>query len=328
MYNNFTVGAPMGLRVLILVMCFWAASAQAEFAFVEDELTKCIIDIAKQNGTQAHYKERLEKADTLRIKVATELLGKLENGSFIGSGIVSILAPFTQQEMSEVMAFHSSPLIDYNRFEWEKGLFHNNTLNRLSELYYQHSDNDLDYTTMKDFTAYLDSVLPPQETEAVINGIEQKFIKMQLVANGVAEKLVNHLLSIHDKESLNHWKLIQDAVAIYDGDVITALGVIGLIFDLERVSVKNRSKRLYLGSRIVPLLPGDRTDVLGDNYHFWMYLGAGLQGKGNAAKRMSIAFEGATGDLRDTKADFAGINMGEAIRKAILSSAPTPGCNL
>ena len=319
------------MRFLILPLLFFLSTyAHAELQFNESEMASCIANLVVTNHSSENIQNRLKFADNLRVVGASGVLDGDENESHTSSALLNILIPFSKQDLYEVMAFHSSPLIDYEKYNWGKGLFHNDTLERLKLLYIEKSDSSVDLTVMPNFKDHLDEQVPPLEREAFIDmeGRNNIFVKMMLTTNGVAENLVSHLIEVNEKDSITHFELIKKAVEIYDGDVFTALAVIGYIFDIERNRVSHRSKKLYLGSRIQPLLVNDRTDVLGDNYHFWMYLNAALQGKGKVARRMSLTYEGSTGDLRDMKADSAGIEVGTTVRKYITQNKPIPDCNL
>lgn len=86
----------------------------------------------------------------------------------------------------------------------------------------------------------------------------------------LADPLVDWLID-QPARSVTHWALVKKGKEIY-GDTITALGVIGEVFDEERMMCGNRNKRCVLGNRMKLLVPTQKTDLVGQNYHFWAHV--------------------------------------------------------
>lgn len=133
----------------------------------------------------------------------------------------------------------------------------------------------------------------------------------------VAEPLVLWLLS-QKSESVTHIDLFKQAVMLYDGDVFTALGVIGELFFDEVERISNRNLRAVLGSRMVPLFTNDKIDPIGYNYHFWGVLNNSLTQ--NIPVIDSIASRYIErNDPGDRAADQLGLDIGQHVLQSLRS---------
>jgi hypothetical protein len=91
-------------------------------------------------------------------------------------------------------------------------------------------------------------------------------------------KLVLH----SPRESLSYRALFQDALSIANGDVLSAVGIIGTVLGLDAASPINRNRTSVVNSKIIPALILSREEKIksknfnyqpGFNYHFWCHLG-------------------------------------------------------
>lgn len=280
--------------------------------FSATDFAKCVVEDLNTHYELGDLRTRLKRADELRVEAGKELLSTQENGSFMGA--LSRIAPYSQQDMSEVMAFHSMPLLNYEKINWGKGQYSSDNLNRLTQFYDSlKGDRTTDLTILPNFQQVLNEKVPERQMPLEYPGVDQKFIKMLRASKYFTDPLVDMLMK-EKPESLTHYELLKKVTNLYGGDVLTALGAIGQVFDMERVNVTPRSKRLVLASRLKPLFPESK-DKFGDNYHFWLYLNTSIQGKGRAAKLMSLTYEGLQGDFDDMKADNLGLDAGRMILK-------------
>lgn len=324
---------------VLTVVVFLPSISHGGTAIVKsDDLGKCVAKLIHDKMSPVAVISRLAAADKLRTEAAKTQLAQSEPDptDIQNSPILKYLIPFSKQDSYEVMAFHSSPLIDYQAFHWGKGLVTEGYLNRLGDLYRDHiSDKQHDFTLEKGFLNYLNAEKPIQRREAAAGDDQPFFIRMIFAADGITDRFVKDMLQNPNKQSLEPWELIKRTTDLYDGDVLTALAVIGYTFDMERVSIvdmrisaeqRTRSKRLYLGSRMKPLFSDG--DALGQNYHFWMYVNAAIQGKYWSAKIMSVTYQNLAGNAKEQQADNLGLNTGAYIRNALLHPPSTYTCPL
>ncbi len=102
-------------------------------------------------------------------------------------------------------------------------------------------------------------------------------------------------------------------------DPFVALGVIGEMFDQERLYAGSRKTRCVLGNRMIPLFRDDRIDDVGYNYHFWAYLNISLTGDATFSDVfMNWWLERRVGDSGDSSANTFGIHIGKAIYSKLL----------
>lgn len=312
------------------------AASAGTATFTSEDFGKCVVKLIHEKMDSATVAKRLATSDKLRVEGAKSTLEGIKDteddkNDVMSSPLFKHMIPFSKQDAYEVEAFHSSPLFDYDTYHWGKGIISDNYLERLSELYRDHiPDNTSDFTIEPGFFEHLNREKPPQPREAAIGDDQPLFIKMMITASILTDRFVVSLLQTKVKQSIDPWDLVKKATDLYNGDVLMALGVIGYTFDIERVSIRdhqgNRSKRLYLGSRVKPLFSDG--DVLGQNYHFWMYLNAALQGKYNSAKIMSLTYQNLVGNSKEQQADSLGLSAGDYIRNALMHPPSTYSCPL
>lgn len=134
-----------------------------------------------------------------------------------------------------------------------------------------------------------------------------------------ANPLISWLLQ-QPKNSVYPGKLISTALDIYDGDIVLSLGVIGTIFDQERMVSHPRNRLAVLGSRMKPIFSGDR-NPMGSNYHFWSYLNMALKDDVIRPKAFSFAYEMIyQGDTFEFAADGLGLKTGATLRKILTNN--------
>ncbi|HMN67078.1 MAG TPA: hypothetical protein PKC28_00935 [Bdellovibrionales bacterium] len=127
----------------------------------------------------------------------------------------------------------------------------------------------------------------------------------------------------HSRKSLSHWNTIQLSLASYKSDLLLALGVIGVLMEMD-ADAWPRKERSVLNSKVKDLFADDDIDPAGYNYHFYGHLNMTLQGFG-AMLRTTSAFEEAD-DPGDHAADLLGVDTGEYVLKNL--NGPTPKCEL
>ena len=131
------------------------------------------------------------------------------------------------------------------------------------------------------------------------------------VALKVSDPLVWWLLK-QKKGQVEPYELVKKALEMYNNDFLTAMGVIGFIFEEERRNAFPRNKTAILGTRIKPLFCDLKDDPIGYNYHFWAYMNLALQGGGTAESTFNYFFQKVyQKDLGDYWANKLGIELGK-----------------
>jgi hypothetical protein len=337
MTNPLSLKSYIALGVYILLHSQLAAATQSYFTGYDFGM--CVVKLIREKMPTDQIVSRLQQADQLRVNNGKELLEMIGGSFYLGPGqrIIRAMTPFSQQDAAEVMAFHSIPLINYAQFDQGQGGLRNSLvdyehnqaqgwmtkgyLERLGALYRDYHDrDDVDFTIMAGFKEFLDGKKPPH-----IYALQFKpstlmsFTEATSVGQSVADMLVDELLRNQNKMSIQHWDLLKKTTALYGNDVFTALGIIGTTFDLERVAdgskpkLEHRNKQLYLGSRMIPIFQ-DSENPMGDNYHFWLYMNASIQGKGSPAKIMAFTYQTLKRDFDELRADRVGLEAGKVIR--------------
>ncbi|MGE4133493.1 MAG: hypothetical protein AB7F86_17790 [Bdellovibrionales bacterium] len=78
--------------------------------------------------------------------------------------------------------------------------------------------------------------------------------------------------------SVTHWELLKFATSQFDGDVLTAVGVLAELFTREaQATAPKRLKYAVLSRKLVKLVDQEERYNVGHNYHFWRLLAASLQ---------------------------------------------------
>ncbi len=165
-------------------------------------------------------------------------------------------------------------------------------------------DNSLDEITAKSNSLYFDD----SEIEA--------FNISKTLRN--ANPLINWLLS-QPKGSVKLTSLLKRGLELYEDNLVVTIGIIGTLFDEERMMSHPRNKLAVLNSKMYPLWKND-VDPYGSNYHFWAYLSMALKGDRVAPGLFSFAYERVyQSDAGDYAADQLGLEMGYMLRTLIFS---------
>jgi hypothetical protein len=146
----------------------------------------------------------------------------------------------------------------------------------------------------------------------------------------LSDPLVEWLLA-QPSQSVSPWALIKKGLSLYEGDLLTTLGVIGQLFSMESINSDGFPREhLPLTSRMQKLMPNDSQDLAGHNYHFWAYLNLALQGYGPALNSRSFVYESLyQHDTGDRTADLLGMRAGQMTRKLIHQpQRHPPSCKL
>ena len=155
--------------------------------------------------------------------------------------------------------------------------------------------------------------LSPENNNSGLNEKDSAAVDQVLQS---ASPLIAWLLQ-QPKSSVLPTTLVNIALDIYDDDIVLALGIIGTVFDQERMYSHPRNKLAVLGSKMKPLFIGDR-NPMGSNYHFWSYLNMALKGDFIQPKAFSYAYEKVyQGDDFEFAADGLGLKTGTALRKIL-----------
>lgn len=311
----------------VLALGVTADGTRKNSAFESEDLGKCIVSLIHQNMSGSAVMTKLSEADIARVEGTKSLLAENDNEGILNNKFLMAFIPFSKEDAYEVEAFHSMPLLNYKLYNGQPAA--NSHLDRLADMYRNLSaDKTTDLTLERGLLSRLEKEFPQSPTAASRGEVsEPRYAQMMAQANVLVDPLVKNLLETHEKNSITPWELVKRATKIYHGDVLSALGAIGYALDVERINVTHRDKRLYLGSRVAPLF-NDTKNPLGDNYHFWMYLNAALQGKAGPARWMSLSYQTFVGDPREKRADSLGISTGEYIRKGLLADSKADSCPL
>jgi hypothetical protein len=325
--NESAASRNLADAVSILPLAVTADGTRKNSLFNSDDLGKCIVSLIHQNMSGSAILTRLSEADIARMQGVKSFLAEGDHEGILNNKFLMAFIPFSKEDAYEVEAFHSAPLLNYKLYNGQPAA--NSHLDRLTDLYRSLSSNkSFDLTLEKGLLARLNTAVPSYAAPGPVSeNATRGYAQMMAQADVLVDPLVKNLLETQERNSVTPWELVKRATAIYHGDVVSALGAIGHALDVERINVKHREKRLYLGSRISPLF-SDTQNPLGDNYHFWMYLNAALQGKGGPARWMSLSYQTFVGDPGEKRADSLGISTGEYIRKALLTQSKTDSCPL
>lgn len=116
---------------------------------------------------------------------------------------------------------------------------------------------------------------------------DELFVKMHQV-HSLADPIVDWLLK-QPKKSVSHWTLLMHATETFDGDVLTAVGVLAELFYHEARSTRVRTRDAVLASKMQSLVPADAKYSAGHNYHFWRLISASFIRGGTLLAR-AVAF--------------------------------------
>ena len=130
----------------------------------------------------------------------------------------------------------------------------------------------------------------------------------------MAGPLIIWLLS-KSKSSVSHWELISYATQVFDGDLLTALGVIGEMFWQETLHVSDRNKQAVLASKLRPIIYPASVNPVGDNYHFWQILTAAYVRGGTLLGRIYSPFD--SRDPGHMLSNKLGLDVADEILKKI-----------
>lgn len=144
-------------------------------------------------------------------------------------------------------------------------------------------------------------------------------IKQMNLYRSRSQTIVKWLIE-QDPYSVSPLELLEKATELTGGDTLTALGILGQLFDSERHGpTQPRSHMAVLGSRVRPYFTDGRKHI-GANYHFWVYLNMTLARPTVWAHWFSRLYERYfQGDRYEDLVDQAGINSGNAIRHLLLN---------
>ncbi len=141
----------------------------------------------------------------------------------------------------------------------------------------------------------------------------------------LSQSFIRMLLQL-PMNSMTPAELLRRTLTLYDGDLLTALGVMAHAFDKERMMtttndgiVTSRNRLSLLGSKVIPLyLPTQ--NPIGLNYHFWAYLNMALQGSVASERIFNLAYESWAQDSDESTIDRLGMNVGSEIRNLIINN--------
>ncbi|MGZ6441969.1 MAG: hypothetical protein ACXWRU_18060 [Pseudobdellovibrionaceae bacterium] len=104
---------------------------------------------------------------------------------------------------------------------------------------------------------------------------EDQFVLKSNTALVLANPIVDWLLQ-QKPRSVDHWQLLKYASNQFNGDVLTALAVLGQMFSAETLAVKDRNRDAVLASKMKKLVNEDDKFPVGHNYHFWQIISASI----------------------------------------------------
>jgi hypothetical protein len=172
----------------------------------------------------------------------------------------------------------------------------------------------LDLTSVPDAYREVERLVKPRNAESS-DDFEVRAVSHVL---RVAEPLTIWLLR-QPRNSVSATQLITEALDIYKGDIVVAVGAIGTLFDEERMQSNPRNKLAVLGSRMKEIFEGDKNPA-GSNYHFWSYLSMGLKGDTVAPALFSFAYERVyQRDENEYQADQLGLKTGKLLHHLVSS---------
>lgn len=239
--------------------------------FTENEFSDCLSSaIAEDVKNGKQLREYLSKIEARREKLASQKATNKDCAQIIkgvcGLGGISLSENLTQlllpigckinDMINKNLWYHSAALVSCEDHQsknvplmWRLNYFQTRTNNEKRNL------NSLDIT---------------QELELEQRAIGTPDEHRKCVVDK-AEPLIRWLLG-QKMGSVTHWELFQKARSLY-GDSFTAIGVIGEIFDEERMHCSSRKRACVLNNKLRPLYSStEASDPVGYNYHFWSHL--------------------------------------------------------
>ncbi|MGE3609425.1 MAG: hypothetical protein AB7I27_07545 [Bacteriovoracaceae bacterium] len=274
---------------LFSVSCFSQmilSRSQANF-----DLNKLACDISKSISSKENFDKRLINASKMRSQIFKNY--EVDN--------------FYQELVYSRSRLHSFPLIDFEKF-WNKEppriITQYQNVIRIGKF---PKEIPLFIKYMNEVNS--DGMYWEELSKDDLFYLGQFYFRAGLK---VAEPLFNWLI-IQPEKSVSVHKLIEQAKKFYQDDIITSLGVIGLVFFSEVYELNNREQNALLSKKMIPLFK-DIKDPIGANYHFWAYLNLSLQQDRVIPLLMSVLYEGIYQfDLDDLKVDLFAINLGRQV---------------
>jgi hypothetical protein len=259
-------------------------------------LDKRLGEISKKRNALASAKVEISGCGN----VGTEICRQFGFPLLLGKAIDPLSCALTKL-VEKNLVYHSMPLVECSGYVPSKTPF----------LYYLMewqtlSDNEKRNLNEVDALSEISSV--PRQT------IFKSESNYHACVHDKAEPLVKWLLQ-QKPNSVSHWQVFKKAKELY-GDSLTALGIIGELFDEERRSCTNRKRRCVLGNRLKPLFPSDQSDKVGHNYHFWAHISVVLQEDGISEDLANYLLEW----KKDNDAgDYSANNIGIKVSRKTIS---------
>lgn len=154
--------------------------------------------------------------------------------------------------------------------------------------------------------------------------LEDKFLINSRKTLKLADPIVEWLLE-QPKRSVSYETLLKKAVVTFNGDVITAVSVLGELFFAETWSTRDRTRQAVLASKMVPLVNFETQYSTGHNYHFWRIISASLYKGGTELGRVFGILDN---KLESYKlANKAGFDVADAIMLGMRRPRLTAKCH-
>ena len=255
------------ILVLMLQLGYSATCFSQTFtsSIAIEDFGNCIASQVNKNGGRTYLETRQKLASENRktlLQNSPKTLKPLEKMNLIGNTI------------SVEAALASLPLIDFSKLSNEG----KTKLSKANMLFMKYCKNtvckDNNLVSKKDWP---DIVKKSDEALKNYNlnlSADQYSLRLNQVLYS-ANPIVDWLLQ-QQEGSVNHWQLLKFATDIFDGDILTALGVVGELFKQETSYCKDRNKEAVLASKMKKIVPEDEKYPFGINYHFWQLISASL----------------------------------------------------
>ncbi len=321
--RKFLISGKINIRfsffTALLFLSNFAFAKTSGVTFDSDELTCKIVSLIRAHGDARLFENRVSHAETARQFMSDEATNAI-GGNFFYQVV--------NYRISKSLSFHSIGLLPpLSPAEEQPDPLERNAWSGLLNLYSESSHPLLDLVGKSDMNSLrslidLRSTLP---SFFIPDGPQQKIFFHRF--DVLSQPFVSWLLTkqIHQLSAI---ELVSQVTEQNNGDVLTALGLIGQSFHYERMyvtsaGVESRAKLALLGSRIKPLYEPSKNPI-GVNYHFWAYLNMGLQGPLTEERIFSIAYEKWAEDKDEFVIDNLGMTIGLRVRRIILENKSCP----
>jgi hypothetical protein len=247
--------------VYIIIFISQSTTSLAQISYVDPkEIGHYIAEQIAKKGGKTYLNQRIELAQKFRKKMIEE--------SLMFKGLAQM--KWVDKKIFIESTLASTPLVDTQR-----ALITNSTsAARLLFSIYSAEGNS---------SALVDKISLPEELDKLIEAtlhltapaIEDPYFRKLEQTLKIADPIVKWLLT-KPKFSVSHIELLRHSTELLDGDVLTAVGVLGELFYQETLNVKNRKTQAILASKLKPLINGNLEFNVGHNYHFWRTVSASL----------------------------------------------------